>query len=249
MKLLNSVIIVGAAILIVIAYSFTNESSEKNVNSVLSDSSSKYADGTYLGQSQATYAPEPFWGHIQITVDNGLFTAIHFKIRDSSLQENVDSLYGTIHYAGNPTYMQQCVEDGHGIEIYPQRLLESQNVDNVDAITYATWSYDIFIASAKDALAQGPTAINGGIRTDKIYITVQPNPFSSRLILKFGLAEMSRVNLSIYNSKGRMVKQLVDQVKTAGSYSVQWDDSSPSGIYYYRMCAKDITVSSKVVKF
>jgi len=139
-----------------------NNSNKNNIgNIVLKDTSGNYADGLYQGLSQASYTGEPYWGQMQIIIQNNSFASIHFTIKDSNTHEIVDSLYGVLHFSGNPDYMQQCVNDGHGIEIYPQRLIESQNLDNVDAITGATWSYNIFKATANAALkdAKIPTGI------------------------------------------------------------------------------------------
>ncbi len=251
MKSSKILIIHGLALFTLVSFSFRMSDPDKSAVAALSDPASEHLDGTYQGQSQASYTSEPFWGHVQITVDNSLFTDVRFMIRDSSTHEYVDSMYGVIHYTGSPEYMQQCVNEQHGIEVYPGYLINSQDLDDVDAYTGASavWSHDIFIASAKDALknAHKPNTTNS-TQTSKVDIYVQPNPFSSILDVEYFLAEKSSVNLCIYNSDGKLVKQLVNQEQLAGYYNYRWDDSSPSGIYYCRLCADDIIYSSKIVK-
>jgi major membrane immunogen (membrane-anchored lipoprotein) len=251
MNSLKNLIFLSISTLGFVAFTSSNRAYDKTATTSLMDSSANYLDGTYHGQSRASYTSEPYWGQVYISVNDGFFTTINFAIRDSNLHEAVDSMYGVIHYAGNPEYMQQCVNDGHGIEIYPQRLLELQNIDNIDAITGATWSYNIFIAATEDALkdALKPTAILNREAVDKIEIHVQPNPFSVSLSLEYFLTEEDDIELNIYDNQGRLVKQLVNNKQTKGFYSVSWSDSSPIGVYYYRLGSSDITISSKIIKY
>jgi major membrane immunogen (membrane-anchored lipoprotein) len=240
--------IVGLSLL---TFSFQKGETEKVSFSMLSDTSSNYMDGTYQGQSRASYTSEPFWGHIQISVENGSFTDIQFCIRDSSSHEAVDSVYGVIHYAGNPLYMQQCVNDGRGIETYPQELLESQNLDKVDAISGATWSYNIFKASVKTALkdAEIPSQIEDNRnKEDKTSVRILPNPFKTAIHLEYSLIKPEYVNLCIYDNLGNLVKQLVDQQQPAGRYSIEWDDCPIAGIYYSCLRMDNRVFCSKLVK-
>jgi major membrane immunogen (membrane-anchored lipoprotein) len=249
MKTSNYLIIVCLVTLSFLAYSFNDGKKDTNINIEYKDSSNTYLDGTYLGQSQSRYTAEPFWGHIQITVDNGSFGALYFIIRDSNLHETVDSMYGVVHYAGYPVYQQQCVNDAHGIEIYPQNLLKSQDLDNVDAITGATWSYNIFIASAKAALKDAKiiTGIDNRIETDKVSIYALPNPFNSTLTLEYNLTKNSYVALDIYDSQGKLLKKLVDKEQEPGIYTIQWQECSTSGIYYYRLQTDNVVISRKLI--
>jgi uncharacterized protein with FMN-binding domain len=111
----------------------------------------RYKDGTYEGKSQAKYKSEPFWGSIHLTLKNGEFTAIDFAIRDSSLHETFDGKYEK-HFEGNAEYIQQSRNDWKGVQTYPKMLSVKQNINKVDAISGATWSYNIFKASVNEAL-------------------------------------------------------------------------------------------------
>jgi major membrane immunogen (membrane-anchored lipoprotein) len=115
------------------------------------DTSVIYKDGTYEGTSRATYKYEPFWGIVHFTLKNGEFTDISFVIRDSSLHETFDGKYEK-HFEGNPEYIQQSRNDWKGVQTYPRKLSEKQDINKIDAISGATWSYNIFRASLKEAL-------------------------------------------------------------------------------------------------
>jgi major membrane immunogen (membrane-anchored lipoprotein) len=125
-----------------------------NLNSaklIIQDTVIKYSDGIFEGQSQHIYKDEPFWGRVQIKVNNGRFSVVSFVIRDSNLHETFDQFYEK-HFTGTPEYIQQCRNDWNGVQTYPGKLLESQNINKVDAMSGATWSYNIFKASADSAL-------------------------------------------------------------------------------------------------
>jgi major membrane immunogen (membrane-anchored lipoprotein) len=115
------------------------------------DTTRRFKDGIYEGKSQSEYAAEPFWGIVRIKVENGLFAGIDFLIRDSALHETFNEKY-EIHFKDIPEYVEQCRNDWKGVQTYPLILNQAQDVDKVDAMSGATWSYNIFKASAKDAL-------------------------------------------------------------------------------------------------
>jgi major membrane immunogen (membrane-anchored lipoprotein) len=248
MKTYIYLFILAFGVFILFAFSFGSDSN-KLTNIVSSDTSSSYRDGSYEGYSQGSYSSEPFWGHIKITVSADSFTEVLFTIRDSSCHEPVDSMYGVNHYPDIPAYQQQCVNDGHGIEEYPERLMESQNLDHVDAITGATWSYNIFMASAHKALenAHKPNATDEITTKYKITIHVWPNPSSGIVNMEYQLPEESVINLSIYNAEGRRIDQLVNEVQTVGTYKMKWSNHSKPGVYYYHLAAGAVIISGQFI--
>ncbi len=134
-----------------IASSFYSRQNLMVVDKAIQDTSCIYKDGSYEGKSRSSYTDEPYWGSVRITVKNGSFTEINFMIRDSNLHETFNENYEK-HFQENPLYIQQCRNDWEGVKTYPEKLSETQNPDKIDAISGATWSYNIFKASAKEAL-------------------------------------------------------------------------------------------------
>jgi uncharacterized protein len=120
-----------------------------------------YRDGLYEGRSRGEYIYEPYWGISRLKIKNGLFCEVHFMIRDSALHEIFNENYEK-HFSGNPEYIQQCRNDWAGVQAYPKKLSEVQDTNKLDAISGATWSYNIFRASVSDALQ------NGGPPSEKI---------------------------------------------------------------------------------
>jgi major membrane immunogen (membrane-anchored lipoprotein) len=120
-------------------------------DSIAIQKSCRYHDGSYTGQSRAKYTGEPFWGIVNLAIKNDSITEINFMIRDSSLHETFNGNYEK-HYQGDSLYMQQCRNDWKGVQLYPAKLSETNNIEKVDAVSGATWSYNIFRSSVKGAL-------------------------------------------------------------------------------------------------
>ncbi|MBD3222116.1 T9SS type A sorting domain-containing protein [bacterium] len=68
-----------------------------------------------------------------------------------------------------------------------------------------------------------------------------PNPFNPATTLRFELASAGRVELAIYDARGRLVREIVDQDLPAGQHEILWrglDDHGQqvaSGIYLLRL--------------
>jgi hypothetical protein len=80
-----------------------------------------------------------------------------------------------------------------------------------------------------------------------------PNPFNPTTTIRFTLPASQRVGLAIYSVDGRLVRMLVDDVKSRGTHDITWDgrDSagSPvgSGMYFYRLTAGKFSESKKMM--
>lgn len=66
-----------------------------------------------------------------------------------------------------------------------------------------------------------------------------PNPFNPTTKINFDLPENGKVDLKVFDLIGREVVTLVNDVRTAGYYTVNFDGSKlSSGIYFYRIIVK-----------
>jgi parallel beta-helix repeat protein len=75
-----------------------------------------------------------------------------------------------------------------------------------------------------------------------------PNPFNPLTTIEYGLPNENHVILSIYNTQGHMVKELVNDFKSAGLYKVSFDGSNlSSGVYFYRIKAGGFTDVKRMV--
>ena len=65
-----------------------------------------------------------------------------------------------------------------------------------------------------------------------------PNPFNPSTTIRYSIPIQSKVNLTIYNSIGENIAEIIDLTQNAGSYEVKWNSSGiASGIYFYSIRA------------
>ncbi|MBE0571147.1 MAG: T9SS type A sorting domain-containing protein, partial [Ignavibacteriaceae bacterium] len=75
-----------------------------------------------------------------------------------------------------------------------------------------------------------------------------PNPFNPMTTIKFELPEAAEVMLTIYNTLGQKVDEIVNTTLEAGRYSYNWDASdNASGIYIYELRTNEFISSKKMI--
>ncbi len=77
-----------------------------------------------------------------------------------------------------------------------------------------------------------------GSTTPIVYALSQnyPNPFNPVTKINFAIPRQGMVSLKVYDMLGREMKTLVNEVKTVGYYSVDFNGSDfASGVYFYRL--------------
>ena len=82
---------------------------------------------------------------------------------------------------------------------------------------------------------------------DKLYQNY-PNPFNPTTKIKYELPFDGNVAIKIYDIAGRVVMNLLNEKKSAGSYEVIFDGSNfASGIYYYRIESGNFSQVRKMI--
>jgi hypothetical protein len=75
-----------------------------------------------------------------------------------------------------------------------------------------------------------------------------PNPFNPSTNINYFLPIDTKVKLSVYSVTGELVKELVDDFQSAGSYTVNFDAGNlASGMHIYRIVAGDFVKSHKMM--
>ncbi len=75
-----------------------------------------------------------------------------------------------------------------------------------------------------------------------------PNPFNPTTKINFAIPKQGFVSLKVYDVLGRVVKDLVNEVKTAGMYSVDFNASElSSGVYFYKVEVNGFTDVKRMV--
>lgn len=80
-----------------------------------------------------------------------------------------------------------------------------------------------------------------------------PNPFNPTTTISFAAPQAGEVKISVFNILGQNIKDLVNGYMEAGYHQVVWDgkdrsgDAVASGIYFYKINAKDFSDTKKMV--
>ncbi len=75
-----------------------------------------------------------------------------------------------------------------------------------------------------------------------------PNPFNPSTRINFQLPNAGNVKISIYDAIGQKVDVIVNESKSAGNYSIQWNAGNlPSGVYIYKIEAGSFTDTKKMI--
>jgi hypothetical protein len=80
-----------------------------------------------------------------------------------------------------------------------------------------------------------------------------PNPFNPETTIPFSLSKAGNVKINIYNTKGQLIKTLLNDNKKAGNHSVKWNgkdengNAVSSGMYFYRLQTDKVTYTNKML--
>ena len=80
-----------------------------------------------------------------------------------------------------------------------------------------------------------------------------PNPFSETTTISYSLTEPGKVRITVYNSKGGLVKVVEDITRESGSWEAEWDGTAEdgsavsSGVYFCRIETGTKNTTKKIV--
>jgi hypothetical protein len=75
-----------------------------------------------------------------------------------------------------------------------------------------------------------------------------PNPFKERTTIKYCVPDKMKIMLAVFNSDSRKVKTLINEVKEAGTYKVEFNTNElVSGEYIYKLETTDFFETKKMI--
>jgi hypothetical protein len=80
-----------------------------------------------------------------------------------------------------------------------------------------------------------------------------PNPFLERTTIRFAAPQAAEASLSVYDSRGRLVRRLMEGRIEAGVHAIDWDGRDQggrhqaAGVYFYRLNVADGARSGKMI--
>ncbi len=183
------------------------------------------------GQLQGV--PLPLSGHIYVVVAS---TTI-------ALAATVDTMTGTFGvdvFDANWTLTPPSI-DGYSLPDTMQFAIG----EIPDTSRTANFSYSPVL----DVDGDGPEGLPGDFRLNQN----RPNPFNPTTLIEYDVPRSAPVTVAVYNLLGQHVKTLVDEVKGAGTHTVEWNGTDgsghavASGIYLYRLNADGFTQTKKML--
>ena len=125
-------------------------------------------------------------------------------------------------------------QDGTWYDFFGSSSIEvTGGVSNMDLAPgefkiFTTKQFSISTPTEEPVANEGPTEF-------KLHQNY-PNPFNPSTTISYDVARNGLVSIEVYDVVGRKVADLVNEVKSVGSYSVQFDAGSlSSGIYFTRL--------------
>jgi len=88
---------------------------------------------------------------------------------------------------------------------------------------------------------------------DALLLQNKPNPFNPVTTIRFVLPEAEHVQLSVFDSQGKLVNVLMDELRGSGAHDVEWNGTDRlgnrvgSGVYFYRIDAGKFHQSRKML--
>jgi hypothetical protein len=80
-----------------------------------------------------------------------------------------------------------------------------------------------------------------------------PNPFNPETTISYSVPAAGHASLKVYNLKGQLVRELVNETREAGRHTVVWNgkdangNAVSSGIYFYSLTSGGKTVTRKML--
>ena len=126
-------------------------------------------------------------------------------------------------------------------------LVMQRATDSFASLLYSAWiragrpsiPRTTGIAGVSGSSGRSPT-----LPTEYMLAQNYPNPFNPSTTINYSLPIAANVSLRVFNSLGQLVATLVDELKEPGYYAVRWKASVPSGIYFCRLQAGDVSTGS-----
>ncbi len=134
---------------------------------------------------------------------------------------------------------------------------QETNYSYIDSKVVAgqTYVYKLQSVSINGVLADEKTIeVSIPVPTEYALFNNYPNPFNPTTSIRFQMPETHNVQLTIYDSQGRIVKQLIkNESMSRGEHVVTWDASDEignrvaSGMYFYRFVSGKFSKMGKMI--
>lgn len=122
--------------------------------------------------------------------------------------------------------------------------VRSVNHDVTENFTVASQVSLMTLYRALDVADASPENVIHDFKVHQNY----PNPFNPLTNIRFELPDAADVKLTIFNAKGEQVSVLLNERRSRGYHTIQWNAiDQPSGVYLYEIRFDQITLRKKAL--
>ena len=159
-----------------------------------------------------------------------------FANKEGLVIAGADSVYISSNYGQNWSGYTEPV-------MYKNRILDIKK-DNSGKFFFGTQRQGLYEVD----IVTGVEDYNYSIPEDFMLYQNYPNPFNPTTTIRYQTPKAGKINLKVYDVLGEEVATLVDEYKSAGNYSVEFNGKGlASGIYIYQLRAGQIIKSNKMI--
>lgn len=189
----------------------------------------------YNGTNQIFYTDL----HWAVSTDAGVTFSAPQVIGEQLTQESYPNVARRLELVPNGNMLDVVAHFVFFVDAIPGTSLFAANNENA----LGTWQY------LSAVVTQIPTSVeNPGVVSSFNLEQNYPNPFNPSTTIKYSVAERSNVTIKVYDMLGKEVASLVNTVKDAGSYEVNFSAQNlASGMYVYSITAGNFTSSKKMM--
>ena len=183
-----------------------------------------------------------------VIVDN----AGNIYLMGASMGINTDLDYLLLKYdtSGNLIWEQRYDGTGNGFDFPASIVLdESENLYLTGNSTGSGGNLDML--TIKYSQSTGIQTISENIPVNFSLQQNYPNPFNPSTKIRFEIPKESAgqtVRITVWNSVGKQVSELINQKLSAGIYEIEFDGTDlAGGVYFYRLQAAETVLTRKMV--
>ncbi|KQC07127.1 MAG: hypothetical protein APR54_06355 [Candidatus Cloacimonas sp. SDB] len=165
--------------------------------------------------------------YIAITEDN--FNSISFDYDNSNWNQLARAICfqndSTIWITGEPGIINRSINSGESFDVY-QVVNSSLETIEFHENTGYIYGHNNNLLKYTD-----PVYSNFEVETQNndFNLSIYPNPFNPSTEISFSIPEFNKIELTIYNLKGEIVKKLLNEFVSPCDFSITWDSRDNQG--------------------
>jgi beta-galactosidase len=180
---------------------------------------------------------------------------LHFPYDASGSYNESGNLMGVTWWCVYDWYQYRYYKDSQGVYHYQTMGLISMDRKTEKQVAGTLRTTYLPFAN-KDGITVGVEGDSKEIPAKFSLEQNYPNPFNPSTVINYQISAISQVTLKVYDTLGREIRTLVDEIKQPGKYTSSFSpalggqalhSSLPSGVYFYTLKAGEFISTKKML--